>query len=80
MNTALFAPKTYTGDFVTLNWQENGRGWTVTLWQYGVPKRYTAHGTDIIAAVMEIVSAGGTWASAKMQQLFEQDVILAGGM
>lgn len=76
MQPALFCPQTYTGHFVTLNYQD-GRGWTVTLWQYGRPVRYTAHGENYIAAVLEIVAAGGRWASAAMRCIFNEDVILA---
>lgn len=77
MQPALFGPKTYTGEFATLNYQE-GRGWVVTLWQFGRPTRYTCH-EGIIPAVLEIVSAGAVWANEGMKQVFNEDVILATG-
>lgn len=76
MTTALFCPDKYTGEFATLHYVEE-RGWQVTLWQFGKPIRYTPH-QSIFEATLEIVSAGFMWASQKMQQIFEQDVLIAG--
>lgn len=76
MNTALFGPARYTGEFVTLHYQET-RGWQVTLWSLGKAWRYTTH-DSICAALKEILSAGAVAASDAMRAYFEQDVILAG--
>lgn len=76
MTTALFCPPAYDGHFATLHWHDT-RGWQVTLWVFGQPKRYTPHPL-ISTAVMEILQAGYVWADAKMSKMFEQDVILAG--
>lgn len=75
--TAVFCPERYTGEFVTLHFQE-GRGWQVTLWSLGKAWRYTVH-DSIIAATLEIVAAGAVWANEAMRQMFEEDVILAVG-
>lgn len=76
MNTALFCPPKYNGEFATLHWHDT-RGWQVTLWVFGQPTRYTPHSL-MSTAVMEIFKAGFVWANARMQTMFEQDVIIAG--
>jgi hypothetical protein len=74
--TAVFCPQKYTGEFATIHYQEN-RGWQVTLWKYGQAKRYSVY--DLLSpAILEILQAGFIWANFKMQQIFENDVLLAG--
>lgn len=73
--TALFTTQLYTGQFATLNFQPE-RGHVVTFWQLGIPLRYTPH-SNIIEAVLEIVSGGMRWASEGERAIFDEDVVMA---
>lgn len=75
MKTALFSPSQYTGEFATISLTRNC--YQVTLWQFGVAKRYTLH-EKMFNAVLEVVAGGFSWGSEKMKTMFEQDVIMAG--
>lgn len=73
--TALFCPKQYSGEFATIHFQDE-RGWQVTLWQCGQPIRYTPHEL-LSSAILEILEARFVWANWKMQQAFENDVLMS---
>lgn len=73
---ALLAPNRYNGQFVTIHFINDEWGWQLTCWEFGRAMGHKWY-TGIIEALTEAFGLGLQLATPQMQQIFNDDVLMA---
>lgn len=76
MQPALLAPATYTGQFITIHFVSPEWGWQSTFWSMGKPMGHKWY-SGIVDALLEAFNLGLQIANPAMQQIFNEDVLMA---